>query len=66
MFTLFERLLKPTDTLEQAEPPPGFIAFFWHFARQAKGLCAALFAAGFVVAMLDLDDLGVRRDASSP
>jgi ATP-binding cassette subfamily B multidrug efflux pump len=53
MFTLFERLLKPTDTPEQAEPPPGFVDFFWHFARQAKGLCAALFAAGFVVAMLD-------------
>src|SRR5262245_1882116 len=53
MFTLFERLLRPTDTPEQAEPPPGFVDFFWHFARQAKGLCAALFAAGFVVAMLD-------------
>src|SRR6266851_5067588 len=53
MFALFERLLKPTDTPERAEPPPGFIAFFWHFARQAKGLFAALFAAGFVVALLD-------------
>ena len=38
MFRLFERLLNPTDTPEQAEPPPGFVAFFWHFARQAKGL----------------------------
>jgi ATP-binding cassette subfamily B multidrug efflux pump len=53
MFTLFERLLKPTDLPEEAEPPPGFIAFFWHFARQAKGLFVALFAAGFVVALLD-------------
>ena len=53
MFSRFERLLKPTDTPERAEPPPGFIAFFWHFARQAKGLFAALFAAGFVVALLD-------------
>jgi ATP-binding cassette, subfamily B, multidrug efflux pump len=53
MFSLFERLLKPTDPPEQAEPPPGFIAFFWHFARQAKGLFAALFAAGLVVALLD-------------
>src|SRR5436853_3108748 len=53
MFTFFERLLKPTDIPEQAEPPPGFLAFFWHFARQAKGLFAALFAAGFVVALLD-------------
>jgi ATP-binding cassette subfamily B multidrug efflux pump len=53
MFSLFERLLKPTDPPEQAVPPPGFIAFFWHFARQAKGLFAALFAAGLVVALLD-------------
>ena len=53
MFSLFERLLKPTDLPEEAEPPPGFIAFFWHFARQAKGLFVALFAAGFVVALLD-------------
>ena len=53
MFSLFERLLKPTDLPEEAAPPPGFIAFFWHFARQAKGLFVALFAAGFVVALLD-------------
>jgi ATP-binding cassette subfamily B multidrug efflux pump len=53
MFTFFERRLKPTDTPERTEPPPGFIEFFWHFARQAKGLFAALFAAGFVVALLD-------------
>jgi ATP-binding cassette subfamily B multidrug efflux pump len=53
MFSLFERLLMPTDPPEQAAPPPGFVAFFWHFARQAKGLFAALFAAGLVVALLD-------------
>src|SRR5262249_58611947 len=53
MFSLFERLLKPTDPPEQAAPPPGFVAFFWHFARQAKSLFAALFAAGLVVALLD-------------
>jgi ATP-binding cassette, subfamily B, multidrug efflux pump len=53
MFSLFERLLKPTDLPEQAVPPPSFTAFFWHYARQAKGLFAALFAAGLVVALLD-------------
>ena len=53
MFTTFERLLRPTDTPEQSEPPPRFIAFFWHYARQAKGLFAALFTAGLVVALLD-------------
>ena len=42
MFSFFERLLKPTDTAERAEPPPGFIAFFWHFASQARGLFVAL------------------------
>ena len=42
MFSFFERLLKPTDTAQRAEPPPGFIAFFWHFASQAKGPLAAV------------------------
>src|SRR5947209_11804093 len=53
MFRLFERLLKPTETPKATEPPDGFVAFFWHFASQAKPLFAALFAAGFVVALLD-------------
>jgi ATP-binding cassette subfamily B multidrug efflux pump len=53
MFGLFERLLKPTDLPEHPEPPPGLIGFYWHFARQAKGLFIGLFAAGFVVALLD-------------
>jgi ATP-binding cassette subfamily B multidrug efflux pump len=53
MFALFERLLQPTLTPEHPEPPPGLIAFYWHFARQAKGLFAGLFAAGFAVALLD-------------
>lgn len=53
MFSLFERLLKPTAIPERAEPPPDFVAFLWHYAHQAKGLFAALFAAGLVVALLD-------------
>src|SRR5882762_4822728 len=53
MFALFERRLKPTATPTQPEPPPRLIAFYWHFARQAKGLFAGLFAAGFAVALLD-------------
>jgi ATP-binding cassette subfamily B multidrug efflux pump len=53
MFALFERLLHSTDTPPHPEPPPGLIAFYWHFARQAKGLFAGLFAAGFAVALLD-------------
>jgi ATP-binding cassette, subfamily B, multidrug efflux pump len=53
MFALFERLLPPTTTPQHPEPPPGLIAFYWHYARQAKGLFAGLFAAGFALALLD-------------
>jgi len=53
MFRLFERTLNPTEIPTQAQPPAGLVAFYWHFARQAKGLFAALFVAGFVVAVLD-------------
>src|SRR6188472_1178739 len=53
MFTLFERLLKPAIAPDAPEPPPGLVAFYWHFAKQAKPLFAALFVAGFVVAILD-------------
>ena len=38
---------------EGPEPPAGLTAFYWHFARQAKPLFAALFVAGFIVALLD-------------
>ena len=53
MFALFERLLKPTASFDNPEPPPGLIAFYWHYARQAKPLFAALFVAGFAVALFD-------------
>jgi ATP-binding cassette subfamily B multidrug efflux pump len=53
MFRLFERLLKPTELPQHPEPPPGLIGFYWHFARQAKGLLIGLFVAGFAVALLD-------------
>jgi ATP-binding cassette subfamily B multidrug efflux pump len=53
MFRLFETLLDPTQPPTRPEPPPHLAAFYWHYARQAKGLFVALFAAGFVVATLD-------------
>jgi ATP-binding cassette, subfamily B, multidrug efflux pump len=53
MFRFFETLLDPTQPPARPEPPPQLAAFYWHYARQAKGLFAALFAAGFVVATLD-------------
>src|SRR5882757_7938170 len=53
MFRLFEKALDPTELPSQSQPPAGLIAFYWHFARQAKGLFAALFVAGLIVALLD-------------
>ncbi len=53
MFATFERLLPPTKPPERPEPPPDLLAFYWHYARQAKPLFLGLFAAGFTVALLD-------------
>jgi ATP-binding cassette subfamily B multidrug efflux pump len=53
MFRFFETRLDPTQPPARPEPPPQLAAFYWHYARQAKGLFVALFAAGFVVATLD-------------
>src|SRR6202047_3745347 len=53
MFALFERLLRPTDAPEHPEPPAGLIAFFWHFARQAKWLFVALFVIEMLQALTD-------------
>ena len=52
VFRFFENLLAPT-ALPPGPPPAGLGAFYWHHARQARGLVAALFAAGLVVALLD-------------
>ncbi len=53
MFRLFEKALNPTEPPAQSQPPAALVAFYWHFARQAKGLFVALFVAGFIVAVLD-------------
>jgi ATP-binding cassette, subfamily B, multidrug efflux pump len=53
MFRLFEKALNPTEPPAHPEPPAQLVAFYWHFARQAKGLLVGLFVAGFIVAMLD-------------
>src|SRR3954463_8146693 len=53
MFRRFERTLNPTDVPERPVPPAGLLAFYWHFARQVKGLLAALFVIELFVALLD-------------
>jgi ATP-binding cassette subfamily B multidrug efflux pump len=54
VFRFFESLLEPTSLPTGAPPPSELAAFYWHYARQARHLVAALFIAGFIVAILDL------------
>lgn len=53
LFKRFETSLRPTGEPQPGAPPTGLVAFYWHFAQQAKGLFIALFVAGLVVALLD-------------
>jgi ATP-binding cassette subfamily B multidrug efflux pump len=53
MFRRFEKVLNPTIEPARPEPPGGLVAFYWHFARQAKELLAALFVIELFVALLD-------------
>jgi ATP-binding cassette subfamily B multidrug efflux pump len=53
VFRFFEHRVPPTAAPKGSAPPQGLVAFYWHFARQAKGLFIALFAAGLCVAVLD-------------
>jgi ATP-binding cassette, subfamily B, multidrug efflux pump len=53
VFRFFEGLLEPTALPPGAPPPGGLVAFYWHHARQARGLVAALFVTGSAVALLD-------------
>jgi ATP-binding cassette, subfamily B, multidrug efflux pump len=55
MFRPFEQWVKTTVLPgESVTPPEGLAAFYWHFARQTKGVFAALFVVGFAVALLDV------------
>ena len=53
MFRFFEGIVHPTRLADVVQPPSRLLAFYWHFARQAKGLLVALFAVGLCMAMLD-------------
>ena len=53
MFRRFETTIDPTREPERPQPPSGLLAFYWHFARQAKGLLIALFVIELFVALFD-------------
>ena len=52
MFAFFESRIHPTGP-PRGTPPPGLLAFYWHFVRQTRGLYLAMFATGLGVALID-------------
>ena len=53
MFGRFETLLNATKPPERPEPPGGLLAFYWHFAGQAKWLFISLMMIELCQALLD-------------
>jgi len=56
MFRFFESrvhdISAPADVSESG-PPPGLLAFYWHFMRQTRGLYVAMLVTGLGVALID-------------
>ena len=50
----FERLVTPTGPVADVDPPAATLAFFWHFARQSRGVLATLLVLGLFTAGFDL------------
>ena len=52
MFSFFENRIHPT-ALPGTAPPPGLLAFYWHYIGQARHLFGAMFVTCFMVALID-------------
>ncbi|MBQ0820909.1 ABC transporter ATP-binding protein [Microvirga sp. HBU67558] len=53
MFRYFETRIDFTKRPPEESPPDNLWGFYWHFIAQAKGLFIALFALGFVLAVVE-------------
>ncbi|MCC7485944.1 MAG: ABC transporter ATP-binding protein [Burkholderiales bacterium] len=53
MFAYLQSLVRGTASTGPGAPPAGLTAFYWHFARQTKGLYALMFVTSLAVALID-------------
>lgn len=56
IFTYFESLVRNIDTpagTDEKGPPPGLLAFYWHFIKQTRWLYFAMLVTGLFVALVD-------------
>ncbi len=54
LFQHFEGLVQPTGPVIDQRPPDRLLPFFWHFARQARGVLLLLLGVGLVTAAMDV------------
>ena len=53
MFNYLLSRIRGTASTGPGAPPPGLLAFYWHFARQTKGWYALMFVTSLAVALID-------------
>jgi ATP-binding cassette, subfamily B, multidrug efflux pump len=53
MFSYLQSRIRGTATTGPGAPPPGLLAFYWHFVRQTKGWYALMFVTSLAVALID-------------
>ena len=53
MFAYLQSRIRGTANTGPGAPPPGLLAFYWHFARQTKGWYALMFVTSLAVALID-------------
>src|SRR5882724_5180151 len=53
MFRYLQSRIRGTATTGPGAPPPGLLAFYWHFVRQTKGWYALMFVTSLAVALID-------------
>jgi len=52
-FDYLQSRIRGTASVGPGTPPPGLIAFYWHFVRQTRGWYALMFATSLGVALID-------------
>jgi ATP-binding cassette subfamily B multidrug efflux pump len=53
MFDYLQSRIRGTASTGPGAPPPGLLAFYWHFVRQTKGWYALMFVTSLAVALID-------------
>jgi ATP-binding cassette subfamily B multidrug efflux pump len=53
MFRYLQSRIRGTASPGPGAPPPGLLAFYWHFARQTRGWYALMFVTSLAVALID-------------